>query len=126
MRRYEYRSMYAIRAELGTAVIDLLAAGANPLVRDSCGGTALHHLAVGLTEQSDADEQRRLFHVFLDRGVDVNVRTQQGCTAISILLDDDGSRAKQRQRSINGVATVEEIDKEVLGWFEEAGTDWNM
>jgi len=99
---------------------DLLAAGPDSHTRDGCGNTALHHLAIGLVDKF-TDEQRRLFRLFLDRGVDVNLRNKDGWTAVSIFLDSECPITKKQHGNIS-----DQLDNEVLGWFEGAGTDWNV
>jgi hypothetical protein len=66
-------------------------------VRDGRGNTAPHYLAVGLAEQFQSDEQRRLCRLFLDLDVNVNVRNGEGRTALFALFDDDGIRAKMHR-----------------------------
>jgi hypothetical protein len=131
LRRYEYRDAYVKFAEIETAIDDLLAAGADPHARDGRGNTALHYLADGLAERFMADEQRRLFRVFLGRGVDVNARNDTGRTAASVLFDDDGARTERQDGwysffELQGcVPSAEEFEEEVLGWFDEAGAQWD-
>lgn len=70
------------------AVDELLAANADPLVRDSRGNTVLHYLAASrLGDLNHAgDEQRRLLTVFLERGVNPKVRNAAGATALELLF----------------------------------------
>jgi ankyrin repeat protein len=130
-RRSPYSNWHTDNAGLASAVDDLLAAGANPLARDGRGNTALHYLADdGLAEQLRAEQTRRLFKLFLDRGVDVNARNRSGRTALENLLDDSGAIEQRRVRENmteygkGGFPTVEEIDVEVFGWFDGAGVRW--
>ena len=118
---------------LDTVIDDLLAAGADPCSRDSRGNTALHYLADGgLAERIDGALVRRLFRTLLDRGVDVNARNRAGRTALGMLLDDDGRRARLRLRHYQlpieqggmPFPSADEVDKDVFGWFEEAGARW--
>lgn len=130
-RRYPVNNWHTEAAGLASAVDDLLTAGANPLVRDGRGNTALHYLADdGLAEQMQGEETRRLFKLFLDRGVDVNARNRSGRTALEMFLDDSGAMEQSRirnnltQYSKGGMPTIEEIDIEILGWFDGAGVRW--
>lgn len=130
-RRYPVNNWYTEAAGLASVVDDLLTAGANPLARDGRGNTVLHYLADGgLAEQMEGEETRRLFKLFLGRGVDVNARNRSGRTALEILLDDSGSMEQSRIRNNltqygkGGIPTIEEIDIEVFGWFDGAGVRW--
>jgi ankyrin repeat protein len=120
MRRYDRDNAYTTLAEVDTAVGELLAAGADPHARDGYGNTALHHLAIGLVDKF-TDEHRRLFRLFLDRGVNVNLRNKDGWAAISIFLHGECPITKKYHAKI-----PDHVDNEVLEWFENAGTDWNV
>lgn len=104
-----------------TVIDDLLAAGAEPLVRDGRGHTALHYLADDLLGEigSRGDKQRRLFQTFLDRGVDPNARNVDGISALEIFLakpeDDD------RREGEDDPCRYEAIAREVIDMFERAG-----
>lgn len=104
-----------------TVIDDLLAAGAEPLVRDGRGHTALHYLADDLLGEigSRGDKQRRLFQTFLDRGVDPNTRNVDGISALEIFLakpeDDD------RREGEDDPCRYEAIAREVIDMFERAG-----
>jgi ankyrin repeat protein len=78
LRRYNYRNAYVDFAELESAVDELVSAGANPSARDRRGNTALHYLAVGLADESVKEGEKRLFHLFLDLGVDIDVPNKAG------------------------------------------------
>jgi len=60
------------------------------------------------------------------------VRNQNGHTALFGLLDDDGIRAKQDLQTFGhlvrkgGVPSADEVEKQVMGWFEEAGAEWDV
>ena len=111
-------------------MIVLLNAGAEPAVRDSRGNTALNYLADGLAEVLYGEDQRWLFQLFLDRGLDVNVANHAGKTPLGIVLADVGQRSEQRD-DIYGFTVPErlsevEVDAKVFGMFEKAGTKWDM
>ena len=114
-RRYRTRKYLANEAELGAVVQDLLIAGADPRARDECGNTALHYLTDDrLADPRRASEQRHLFRVFLDLGVDINARNRAGRTAVELLLEDDGE-------NLGAWETVPSLAADVLDWLETVG-----
>ncbi|KAH8692176.1 ankyrin repeat-containing domain protein [Talaromyces proteolyticus] len=136
------------------SVADLIAAGANPHVRDAHGNNVLHYIAdlgdmltnSGLTEidMTFSGEwsatigcpaaARRLFDILLDQGVDVKARNDAGQTPMRILLDSGGAwMAKRgRWRGASSIYSSMEIEKladeteaKVFDKFGVAGVDWN-
>ncbi|KAH8807525.1 ankyrin repeat-containing domain protein [Xylogone sp. PMI_703] len=135
IRRYPICDRYVDFADPEGAVDILLAAGADPSVRDGRGNTVLHYVAAeGLAEVWRADGIRRLFRKFISLGVDINLRNAVGRTALELVLDDDGTRGIEREKAYGHLArppyneklrTTEEIDGEVFGMFDEAGVRWS-
>ena len=128
-RRYPINNAFTKAAGLETVIDDLLAADADPLVRDGRGNTALHYLADDrLAVQLQGEQHRRLFRVFLGRGVDINARNRSGRSALEMLLDDNGERAESliRQNLLlsRNMPPLEDIEAEVFGMFDEAGVRW--
>ncbi|KAL2008473.1 hypothetical protein VTN00DRAFT_6667 [Thermoascus crustaceus] len=127
MRCHWLERDFTAAARIETAVDDLLAAGADPLARDGRGNTALHYLADDQLGEVGrmGDEQRRLCRVFLGRGVDPNARNRDGRSALELFLtshDDELSYSRNGcYGSPPGGGSYEEIDADVLGWFEQAG-----
>lgn len=142
-------------AEPESSVADLIAAGADPHVRDAHGNNVLHYIAdlgnmeswSGLTEidMSTGDQwsaatgrpaaARGLLDVLLGQGVDVNARNNAGQTPMRILLDSGGAWMAKRARW-KGMADSTYLDKEiekladeteaqVFDKFGAAGVDWN-
>jgi hypothetical protein len=115
LRRYRIPNKLTDAAELEASVHDLLAAGADPKACDERGNTALHYLTDDrLVDPRCASEQRHLFQVFLDRGVDINARNRAGRSAVELLLEDDGE-------DLSTWETDESLAEDVLGWFEIVG-----
>ena len=98
---------------------------------------ALHHLAQGLGERAPySGGQRRLFQLFLDRGVDVNARNFEGRTCVWVYFDDDGERGRWvereyprpgrgffHQRDPPDEGELERIDGVVFDMVDVAGVD---
>ena len=90
LRRYRRRNTLTDAAELEALVHDLLIAGAEPKACDERGNTASHHLTDDrLADPRRASEQRQLFRVFLDHGVDINARNGGDRSTVELLLKDD-------------------------------------
>jgi ankyrin repeat protein len=132
--RYPFRWEWPSELEeLDSVVPDLLSAGADPNVVDGKGNTALHYLAaLGLMETLAGEQARSLLGLFLEKGVDINVRNDAGKSALHILLDDDGNRASSRTGQyayvVNSkqmpVAKAEDVDAEVFEMFSKAKVNW--
>ncbi|CRG88881.1 hypothetical protein PISL3812_05916 [Talaromyces islandicus] len=141
-------------SEPESSVADLIAAGANPHVRDAHGNNVLHYIAdfgnmerwSGLTEiywraseRSAATGRpaaaRSLLDILLDQGVDVNARNDAGQSPIRILLDSGGAWMAKRARrrgipdSIYPSKDIEkladEMEGKVFDKFGAEGVDWN-
>ncbi|RHZ52837.1 uncharacterized protein CDV56_106020 [Aspergillus thermomutatus] len=128
------RSYWSKTEHLGTlesAIDDLLAAGADPLLRDPRGNTALHYLALSWLDDFGVrgDEQRRLCRLLLDRGVDPNARNVDGQSALELYFTAfDTTRYQNRQGYSWDVwqdmdEPYAKIDEEVLEIFEKAGVN---
>ncbi|KAL4996289.1 ankyrin repeat-containing domain protein [Aspergillus recurvatus] len=100
------------------AVYDLLAANADPLVRDSRGSTVLHYLAAGKLGEGDrlGNEQRRLLSVFLERGVDPKARNEAGVTALELMF-----MTWDPEEDEHDYDNFYAIGQEVVSAFERAG-----
>lgn len=112
-----------------SVIDDLLAAGADPHACDRRGNTALHYLgANGLANQLYKDDARRLFYMFIERGVDVNARNNVGRSALELLLDDPGECLtwsvidEKRDRAVLEKETV--IDREIFNQLDTASVHW--
>lgn len=103
------------------AIYDLLAANADPLVRDRCGNTLLHYLAAGRLGEGDrvGDEQRRLVPIILERGVNPKARNTVGVTALELFfMTKDEPKFESDERDYDRFYT---IGQEVVPAFESAG-----
>lgn len=136
-----------------SSVADLIAAGANPHVRDGQGNNVLHYIAdlgemersSGLTEidlitgewsaaTGPPAAARDLLDLLLGQGVDVRVRNDAGQTPMRILLDSGGAWMAKRERW-NGADSIypdreikklaDETEAKVFDKFGAAGVDWN-
>lgn len=112
--------------ELETPVYDLLASGADPLVRDARGNTILHYLAACRLSNNDrrGDKQRELLYVFLDRGVDATTRNSDGASALEIFVTTENNSYKNPldgRREQPDLDRYDAIGKEVFGALERAG-----
>lgn len=112
-----------------SVIDDLLATGADPHACDSRGNTALHYLADnGLADQRYKDDARRLFRLFIERGVEVNARNKAGRSALEMLLDDPGAGLtctvidEKRDRPV--LEEEKAIDIEIFHWLDTAGVHW--
>lgn len=110
-------------------VIDDLAAGVDPHACDSRGNTALHYLADNaLADQRFQDEARRLFYLFIQRGVDVNARNKAGRSALELLLDDPGEGLTcfilNERRDSSILEKEQAIDAEIFHQLDTAGLHW--
>ena len=115
LRRYRTQNKLTDAAELEASVHDLLTAGADPKACDERGNTALHYVTDDrLADPRRASEQRHLFRVFLDHGVDINARNDAGRSAVELLLEDDGEDLETWE-------TDDGLAADVLGWFETVG-----
>ncbi|GFF49233.1 tankyrase-1 [Aspergillus udagawae] len=128
------RAYWSKTEHLGTlesAIDDLLAAGADPLVRDPRVNTALHYLALSWLDDFGVrgDEQRRLCRLLLDRDVDPNARNLDGQSALELYFTAfETSRYRNRQGYRWDVwqdmdEPYAKIDEEVLEIFEKAGVN---
>ena len=116
LRRYRTRTRLTNAAELEASVHDLLIAGADPKACDELGNTALHYLTDDrLVDPRRASEQRQLFRVFLDLGVDINARNGADRSAVELLLADDGEDLMAWEKD-------DSLAADVLDWFESLGT----
>ncbi|KAF9894644.1 hypothetical protein FE257_006532 [Aspergillus nanangensis] len=108
------RTTFVPRAvdRLEAVVTGLLAAGADPLARDSHGNTVLHYLAASQLGKNNGtgEEQRRLLRVFLARGVDAKVRDTAGMSALDLFLTANND--------VDDSPPPEEIRGEVIGLLE--------
>ncbi|KAJ5208065.1 hypothetical protein N7449_002444 [Penicillium cf. viridicatum] len=96
---------------------DLLELGADPLQPDPNGNTALHHLAEHL------NKSQAHFKRFLEAGVDINSRNNQGDTPLFKYIEngvvapgsywDDGSYEKE-----------DELTEAIFDLFDKAGADF--
>ena len=122
-------SIWLKDSPLEPVVQDLLDAGAEPAVRDSRGNTALHYLADnGLAEQWLSEGARTLCRYFCEHRVDVNVRNNNGRSALEILMDDNGKihdrRWSHQFASKIKPPSLDQIDGEVLDMLDRAGARW--
>lgn len=132
-RRFPVPDKCSASTALETAIDDLLAADADPLVRDGHRNTALHYLAdIRLGDFFQGDEHRRLFRVFLNHGVDINARNIDGRSALDLFLDD-ASASEERDFAFHSAYNIREewhnrdvtkLDRDVFGYFEDAGVNW--
>lgn len=111
--------------ELETPVYNLLASGADPLVRDARGNTILHYLAACRLSNDDrrGDKQRELLRVFLDRGVDATARNIDGASALEIFVttkDNSYKNSWSGRPEPPNLDRYDAIGKEVFGAFEHA------
>lgn len=112
-----------------SVIEDLLAGGADPHVRDRRGNTALHYLASNtLADRRFKEDARRLFHLFIERGVDVNARNKAGRSALEMLLDSSGWGltgtviTDERDRTV--FEEEKAIDTELFNLLDSAGVHW--
>lgn len=122
-RTCDYPYQYGPQAlfHFETAICDLLNANADPLVRDSRGNTVLHYLAAGKLGEEDrgGDEQRRLLHVFLKRGLDPKARNTAGVTALEMFfLTKDEPNFEGEDHEYDHSYTIGEV---VVDAFEQGG-----
>jgi ankyrin repeat protein len=135
IRRYPCRGTYVDAGKLEACVADLVDLGADVCARDGRGNTVLHYLADdGLAEVWHGEETRALLYKLLDTGAAdvVNIKNDAGQSAVTLLLDDGGGTAEERQQwygHTRGQLSVvlrnsQEIDTEVLTRLDTAGVNW--
>jgi hypothetical protein len=133
IRFYHRRDRWRETTDLDCLIDDVLAGGADPHARDSCGNTSLHYTAgEGLGEVILGEHTRRRFKAFVELGVEIHARNREGRSALELFLDDDGSRAWDRHEYYSYgvkygdivVASSERCDDEVFGLFDKAGANW--
>jgi ankyrin repeat protein len=109
----------------------LLAAGADPHVRDGRGNTVLHYVIMAApTDKRAGEPVRQLLRQFIDMGVDVNLRNHAGWTPFTgVLASWERPNLFEFWRTNLDVPPrdgTDDIDHEVLTMFDEAGADWTM
>ncbi|KAJ5615350.1 hypothetical protein N7537_000464 [Penicillium hordei] len=96
---------------------DLLELGADPLQPDSNGNTALHHLAEHLGESQSH------FKRFLEAGVDINSRNNQGDTPLFKYIDN-GVVSPRRYWDDGSYEKEDDLAEAIFNLFDEAGADF--
>ncbi|KAJ5535052.1 hypothetical protein N7527_001306 [Penicillium freii] len=96
---------------------DLLELGVNPLQPDPNGNTVLHHLAEHL------DKTQPHFKRFLEAGVDVNSRNNQGDTPLFKFLDS-GVVAPGSHWYDDSCEKDDDFTDAIFNLFDEAGADF--
>lgn len=96
---------------------DLLELGANPLQPDPNGNTALHHLAEHL------DKTQAHFKRFLEAGIDINSRNNQGDTPLFKFIES-GVVASGSYCDDDSYEEEDDLTRAIFDLFDEAGADF--